>query len=266
MTPSLARRVFAIACVAFGAINLVRLDLLPGLQPWPAGWPGSVVIATLSGFVFAACGVGLLSDGLARRAATALAVFFSAWVVAWHLPWLITHPTSGRAWVTAGETIGLMAATWILVSTLRPLPNAALVAARIVFGTCFLGFGVSHFVYRVYVESVIPAWIPGHTFWAYFTGMAHLSAGAALVTGMRARLAAALLSVMFSTWFLILHIPRAVGATAANEWNSLVIAFAFAGASAIVAQTLPRESIVRAANNRSLSIRHAGIEEPGAHR
>jgi uncharacterized membrane protein YphA (DoxX/SURF4 family) len=104
------------------------------------------------------------------------------------------------------------------------------VAARVAFGLSFIAFGISHFMYAAYVESVIPSWIPGHTFFTYFTAMAHIAAGLSLVSGIRYRLAATMLTIMFGSWVLMLHMPRvALALTNSNEWTSLIVAIAMCG-------------------------------------
>jgi uncharacterized membrane protein YphA (DoxX/SURF4 family) len=117
--------------------------------------------------------------------------------------------------------------------------------ARLAFGASFLVFGLSHFLYHAYVESVIPAWIPAHPFWAYAIGIAHLAAGISILTRVQARLAATLLAVMFGSWVVIVHAPR-VTIDSSREWTSLIVALAFCGASWIAAETFARQNDVEA--------------------
>ncbi|MEO7735506.1 MAG: DoxX family membrane protein, partial [Kofleriaceae bacterium] len=96
-------------------------------------------------------------------------------------------------------------------------------------------FGLLHVIYVDYVASVIPGWLPGHVFWAYATGAAHAAGGLALATGVRARLAAVLLAVMFGTWVVILHLPRALAAAEPRaEWSSLFVALAMCAGSMLL--------------------------------
>jgi uncharacterized membrane protein YphA (DoxX/SURF4 family) len=76
-------------------------------------------------------------------------------------------------------------------------------------------------------------------FWAYFTGVAHVAAGLAILSGVLARLGARLFALMVTSWVFLLHIPR-VAATPhdRHEWITLFIAVVISGAAWIVAGSL----------------------------
>jgi uncharacterized membrane protein len=113
-------------------------------------------------------------------------------------------------------------------------------------GLAFVAFGISHFMYVGYVESVIPAWIPAHRFFAYATGVAHIAAGCSLIARVQDQLATALLAVMFGAWVLVLHIPRVIAhPTTGNEWSSLFVAVTMCG-GALIARTFLAAHVARA--------------------
>jgi uncharacterized membrane protein len=247
--------VFAVGITAFGVVNLVRLDLLPDIEPLPASVPGRLFLAVLSGVVLVASGAAILTGLRARLGATAAALFLSLCVLPLHVAAVAMHPGNGGAWVVFSEVLGLSAAVWMLAATLAQddAPSRGLGAylahqadavsatARVCFGASFLVFGMSHFLYLGYVESVIPAWIPFHRFWALATGVAHLAAGVSILTRVKARLAATLLAIMFGSWVVIVHAPRLIAAQEnSGEWTSLIVALAFCGASWIAAETFAR--------------------------
>src|SRR5262249_15516583 len=100
-------------------------------------------------------------------------------------------------------------------------------------------FGTLHFVYIGYVVSVLPAWLPFPTFWGYFTGLAHAAAGLGILSGIKARLAATLAGAMYSSWVLMLHIPRVLGHLEVRwEGTSLFVATALCGAAWMVADSI----------------------------
>ena len=68
-------------------------------------------------------------------------------------------------------------------------------------------FGADHFVAAPFVAKIVPSWIPGHLFWAYFVGVALIAAAFSLATKMQPRLSAALLGIMIFLFVLLIHIP-----------------------------------------------------------
>jgi len=65
-------------------------------------------------------------------------------------------------------------------------------------------FGSDHLVAAKFVATIVPSWIPGHLFWAYFMGFALIAATLNLATSIRWRLAASLLFI----FVLTIHIPN----------------------------------------------------------
>jgi uncharacterized membrane protein YphA (DoxX/SURF4 family) len=99
-------------------------------------------------------------------------------------------------------------------------------------------FGYTHFLYPEFVATLVPAWIPGHLFWTYFAGVALIAAGVGMIVGVKARLAALMLGLMIFSWFIVLHIPRAIAdprSGLGNEVSSVFEALAFSGIAFMLA-------------------------------
>ncbi len=82
----------------------------------------------------------------------------------------------------------------------------------ILFGPVFYAapmaaFGTEHFTLTEAIASIVPAWIPWHTFWAYFVGACFIAAGFSLVTRIQTRLAASLLALTFFLFVVLMDIP-----------------------------------------------------------
>jgi uncharacterized membrane protein YphA (DoxX/SURF4 family) len=243
----LGRVLFGVSMSALGVLSVIYGDGVFGLGPaprWlpPPGW------GYLNGLVLLASGVCLVSDRKPRLAATASGLVLGAWVLL-QLPRLLAAPHDGGRWTTTAETIALCSAAWILTTALRArdVPEGASDSFRATAGrlgrfsyaASLFVFGIQHFIYHDYVASVIPAWIPGHTAWTYLIGLAFFAAGVSLAIGVWDRLAATLLGIMFGTWVLILHAPRAAAAPRHRpEWTSLFIALAMSGGAWIIAGML----------------------------
>src|SRR5579864_5125316 len=83
----------------------------------------------------------------------------------------------------------------------------------LVFGPLFFAipmavFGADHFIASKIVAATVPAWIPGHLFWAYFVGTALFAASLSLATKKHSGLAASLLSAMIFSFVLLIHVPN----------------------------------------------------------
>jgi uncharacterized membrane protein YphA (DoxX/SURF4 family) len=230
------RILFALALAAIGLQNLLTVGFLPELQPVPTWLPGQPFWACAVGLLLVGAGACVMAGRAIRQAAGALACLLFGTVLLLHVPRLIADPGDGGAWTGAFEILALGGGAWFLTGT----PSGER-AGRLCFAASLPAFGVLHFIYIDYVAYVIPSWIPAHLFWGYFTGVAHIAAGTSILTGVKARLAATLLAVMFGSWVLLLHIPRAAAALGKRpEWTSLFVAMAMCGASWLIARRLAR--------------------------
>jgi uncharacterized membrane protein YphA (DoxX/SURF4 family) len=113
---------------------------------------------------------------------------------------------------------------------------------RIFVAASLVVFGIQHFVYGGFVATLVPAFMPGRLFWAYFVGVAFIAAAIGILTKILARPAATMLGVMFFLFVVLLHIPRIVGsAHDGNEWTSGFVALAACGGAWILATAAPLE-------------------------
>src|SRR5882762_5711569 len=111
---------------------------------------------------------------------------------------------------------------------------------RIFVAVSLVVFGVQHFLYGGFVAGLVPAFMPGRLFWAYFIGAAFLAAAAGILYKMLARPAATMLGVMFFFFVVLLHIPRIVmHLRDGNEWTSGFVALAMCGGAWILASAAP---------------------------
>jgi uncharacterized membrane protein YphA (DoxX/SURF4 family) len=113
-----------------------------------------------------------------------------------------------------------------------------LIIGRIFFSIMLIIFGYDHFLYTEFVATLVPGWIPGHTFWTYVGAVALIGSGLCILLKIQIRLVGILLGIMLLIWFVILHIPRAIAdpnSGKGNEITSVFQALAFSGIAFVVA-------------------------------
>jgi len=104
-------------------------------------------------------------------------------------------------------------------------------------------FGVQHFIYLQFVSNFIPAWIPWHTFWACFTGVALVASAAGVLFRMCDRWAAALLGSMIFLWVILLHTSRIAAKPGDfSEWRGIFQALAMSGCGFVLSAFLTRRN------------------------
>jgi uncharacterized membrane protein YphA (DoxX/SURF4 family) len=224
----IGRVAWGTALAALGGDLIVARDFLPELFPAPAWLPARGALACALGAVLVVLGLAIAADRRTRTAARLATAILWLAVLGLHLPLLVTHPGSGGEWTCAFEVLAIGAGGAMLAYPDRPD------LGRIAYAISLPVFGVLHFVFRAYVASVIPGWLPGPMFWACATGVLHIAAGLAILTGIRAQLAARLAGAMFASWVILLHIPRALALGQRAEWTSLCVALAMCGAGWLV--------------------------------
>ena len=115
---------------------------------------------------------------------------------------------------------------------------------RAFFALALIGLGVEHWLFGEFVTGRAPEWpatVPGGRIWAAVTGLIIVLAGLAILTGRRARPAAALVTVLITTWALMRYIPiLADEAFLSAAWTRAGKALVLAGGALAVAATLPK--------------------------
>jgi uncharacterized membrane protein len=201
-------RMYALGALALGLVGLVWGDFALVWQPVPAGVPGRTLLAYLFAGLLS---VGALATNVRRSAAGGAALLcglFALVVVLLHVPHIITHPFVFGTYSSIAEQLALSCGglvAYALIVAQAPLQRRL---GQDIFALCLLVFGAAHFFYLKDTAELVPAWLPpGQRFWAILTGVAHIAAGAAILTRIQARLAAVLLTIMFASFSALIHIP-----------------------------------------------------------
>ena len=228
------RWIFSFAIVALGGENIVRahdansIPALPFLPPIP--W-----LAILFGILWMACGVGLLIERWLRPSAYTLGATYIFWTLVHVVPQYVANPGDMGLRTIVFEPLSL-ASIALLLPGPALTPTWLARACRIVIAIAMIVFGVDHFLGLAFISSLLPGWIPWHSFWVASFGVAFIAAGIGIGFGLFENWSWAGLGLMFAIWVITLHIPRTLGfyhipgaIADPNEWSSLFIAIGLWG-------------------------------------
>src|SRR3954466_4677614 len=196
-------RVWGFGIMALGAVCLAFGDFHPG-QPVPKDFPARTELAY-------AVAVFMLVAGAAVEWRRTLPWAAAAITAYWLL--VVVILMNGRVWLahyaeflpyeSTAIQVAILAGGLIVYANVAKI-DAALAArltriAQILFGVCALVFGTAHFVYMSLTAPLVPKWLPpSQEFWGYATALFHIAGGLAILTGVKARLGAILLTAMYA--------------------------------------------------------------------
>jgi uncharacterized membrane protein YphA (DoxX/SURF4 family) len=228
---SLGVRVYGAGALALGLVGLAWDDFALQWQPVPDGLPARPALAYLFALLLIAAGAAINLRRFAKIGAAACTALYGIIVLFMHGPNIVPNPLDFPLWDGAAEQTALFCGGWAAYSFLvgRAVPRAVVVAMSI----CLLMFGAAHFLYLGFTASMVPSWLPGgQTFWAAFTGVAHLAAGIALLSGVQVRLATILLTVMFAIFGALVHLPLLIAGPHSHlNWVMNAVNLALTGAA-----------------------------------
>jgi len=244
-------RVYGLGIIAVAMVCFAFGDFHPG-QPVPKEFPARTELAYAVAVFMLVAGAAVEWRRTLPLAAAAITAYWALVVVvlmngrvwlAHYAEFLPYESTAIQLAITAGGLI-----VYANSASIDPALAARLTrVGQLAFGVCALVFGTAHFLYMNLTAPLVPKWLPpSQEFWAYATGIFHIAGGIAILIGVKARLAAILLTVMFALFSVMVHIPMAI-ADPGNHWiwNENAVNIALIGAAWVVADSLAEARLQR---------------------
>ncbi len=237
-------RVYGLGVMALAVLCLAWGNFDPG-QPVPKNFPDRTALAyAAAAFMFVAGAFVEWRRTTARGAAVLAAYYTLIVVILMNGRVLLAHYAEFGTYSDIAEQLAIAAGGLIIYATNAQI-DAALAArltrlGQIVFGICALLFGGAHFFYMNLTAPLVPKWLPpSQVFWAYATGIGHVAAGVAILTGVQARLAAILLTAMYASFTLLVHLPMLLADRSSHFiWSENALNLALIGVAWVVADSL----------------------------
>jgi len=233
-------RVYGLAAFMMGVAGLLWADFATGGLRIPATLPGRMILAyTVSVLLIAG---GALIQWRRLWGAALLAAIFGAGFVLVDLAPLAMHARMFDYWEATAEPLAMTMGGVIAFAA----PSSRLSRIAIyVFACCLLVFGTAHFVFATFSATFVPKYIPpSQMFWVYFTGIAAIAAGLAILSGILALWAARLLTLMYILFGILVHTPFVLASPAKHPvWIEFMVNLALAGAAWIVADSLAARAV-----------------------
>ncbi len=246
---------FAISMAIFGADHFVGAKFVATIVP---SWiPGHLFWAYFVGFALVAAALSLATSIRWRLAAALLGIMIFIFVLTIHVPNLLAAPHDRtrltillRDLCLSAGAVAFAASQTSANSSLSSFKSKLITVARFAIAITIAFFGVEHFLDPTFapglpregeVTITMPAWIPGHAFWAYLIGAIFIGCALGLLSRRYARFAATILGITVLVLILFVYIPQTIANASdiVTGLNYLSIHFALAGAAFFLADAMP---------------------------
>lgn len=240
---TIGARVFGLGVVALALVCLAFRDFDFG-QSVPKDFPARTALAYAAAVFMALAGAAIQWRRTVTWGAAALAVYFALIVVIlMDGRTVVAHYAEYGAYSSVAAQVAVAAAALIIYAANARIDAAQAArltrAGQVTFGICAVLFGGAHFFYMNLTAPLVPKWLPlSGEFWGYATGIAHIAAGVAILTGIQARLAAILLTSMYASFTPLVHLPLLMANPSSHWiWSENVLNLILTGIAWVVADS-----------------------------
>jgi len=241
------RAFYGIGIAGIGVQQFIYSEFRPViLAYWPSGIPAPSIWAYIIGAGLILTGAIIVFGKRARVVSILLGIFLFLLFLCSHVYYqlyLSPYDFHFGNWTNALKELAFSGGAFIMAASFPETKSfisnrALLIIGRIFFSIMLVIFGYDHFLYTEFVATLVPGWIPGHTFWTYVGAVALIGSGLCILLKIQIRLVGVLLGITLLIWFVILHIPRAIAdpySGKGNEITSVFQALAFSGIAFVIA-------------------------------
>jgi uncharacterized membrane protein len=247
---NLGRVFYAIAIAAMGFQTIYYADFPYMLIPPNHSWlNGHAIFAYISGAILILAAACIVFEKkimpVSLLLGSVLLLIFCLYFVPYEFMASVNYMQFGD-WENAAKELALSSGALVIAgcfSKKTENPLIRFLSKLIPFGAIFysitiISFGIDHLLYAKEASDYIPSWVPYHIFWMYFTGIALIGSGIAIILKIKRGLIATLLGTMIFIWFVILHIPRVIASPSVymgSEVTSAFLALAYCGIAFVIA-------------------------------
>jgi uncharacterized membrane protein len=251
----LGQGLFAIASAGLAIWSLTYGDLAWGAQSLLTWIPSPKTCIYASALITLVASAGLCFPRTALPSLLTIGAYLAIGA-ALSVPPILSEPLSIGAWYPFCEALTALVGASILYAMLHRKSRGlgTLIAsegcvrtAQVLFGLTCVFYGWSHFVYAEYTAGMVPTWLPGRLAFAYFTGLAHIAAGIAIIFRLLPRLAAILEAIMMSLFGLLVWVPSFFAmprpkwaVPTEHQWSELTVNLMLAASAWLVVLSLGR--------------------------
>lgn len=223
---NLGKHLFLLSIIGLGITLILSKAFLVGLLPITDSLSKNLILVYITGLLLIIPSVFILMDKYAYYCSLTIGFVFVIFIFGIHVPKLAEDITNASLWTVTFETIALCSGFILLLNANRSNMLLYLLANYLLFVSLFV-FGVLHLLYNDFILTLLPEWIPFPVLWSYLVIIGFMSSATSILFQKWIKYSMLLLSIMFYSWVLILHLPRVINNfTIEAEWTSLFVALA----------------------------------------
>src|SRR4026207_1514108 len=199
------RAFYGIGIAGIGVQQFIYSEFRPVfLAYWPSWIPAPAIWAYIVGAALILTGAIIVLSKKARVVSILLGIFFFLLFLCSHVYYqlyLSPYDFHFGNWTNALKELAFSGGAFIMATSFTETRSfisnrTLLIIGRIFFSIMLIIFGYDHFLYTEFVATLVPGWIPGHTFWTYVGAVALIGSGLCILLKIQIRLVGILLGIV----------------------------------------------------------------------